>query len=91
MLTVTESAKKLLKEILSAHSEEPETCVRLVLNQPGQLGLVLSKENSDDQTVQYEGTKLLVVEPELATVLEEVTLDVGDTGEESKLVMRKNS
>lgn len=91
MFTVTESAKKLLKEILSTHSDEPETCVRLILNQPDQLGLILGKENSGDQTVQYEGTKVLVVEPQLATVLEEVTLDVGDTGEESKLVMRKNN
>jgi len=89
MVTVTESAKGLLKEILTAHSDDPEMGVRLASDPQGQLGLVLGKEEPGDQVVEHQGVKALLVASELAPALEEVTLDVQDTDDGPKLVVQK--
>ncbi len=89
MVTVTESAKGLLKEILTAHSDDPEMGVRLASDPQGQLGLVLDKEEPGDQVVEHQGVKALLVASELAPALEEVTLDVQDTEDGPKLVVHR--
>jgi Fe-S cluster assembly iron-binding protein IscA len=89
MLTVTEGAKQLLKEILTTHSDDPDMGVRLTLKPPGQLGIILDSEAEDDQVIEHEGSKVLLVAPELESALEEVTLDVEDTDEGRKLTVRK--
>jgi len=89
MVTVTESAKQTLKEILTTHSDDPEVGIRLTFNPPGEFGVVLDKEAEGDQVVEHEGAKALLVAPELASVVEGVTLDVRDTPEGPKLVMSK--
>jgi Fe-S cluster assembly iron-binding protein IscA len=87
MLTVTESAKQLLKETLLAHTDDPESGLRLVLEPPGRLGLVLGRECYGDQVVEHEGTKVLLVSPELETLVDETILDVQDTPDGPKLAM----
>ena len=89
MLTVTEGAKQLLKGILAAHSDDPEVSLRLSFNPPGEFGIVLDREAEGDQVVEYEGAKALLVAPELASVVEGVTLDVQDTADGPKLVVQK--
>lgn len=89
MLTVTESAKQLLKETLQEHSDDPETGVRLSVNEGGQFGIVLDNEAEGDQIVEHEGAKVLLIAPGLATALERNTLDVQDTDEGPKLVITK--
>lgn len=89
MLTVTENAKQLLKETLLAHTDDPESGLRLTLDPPGRLGLVLSTEGYGDQVVEHEGAKVLLVAPELAPVVDGITLDVQDTADGPKLVITK--
>jgi len=89
MLTVTESAKQLLKKTLRSHSDDPETGLRLSMDSGGQLGIKLDSESEDDQVVEHEGAKVLLVAPGLATALEGNTLDVQDTDDGSKLVVTK--
>jgi len=89
MLTVTDSAKQLLKETLSAHTDDPEIGLRLELKPPGQLGIVLDREAEGDQVVEHEGTKVLLVAPELAPAVDGITLDVQDTADGPKLVVSK--
>lgn len=89
MLTVTENAKQLLKETLQAHTDDAETGLRLVLEPPGRLGLVLGRRGVGDQIVEHEGAKVLLVAPELVTLLDEVTIDTQDTPEGKKLVVSK--
>jgi len=85
MLTVTESAKQLLKGILTAHSDDPEVGIRLSLKPPGQLGIVLDREAEGDQMVEHEGAKVLLVASDLALMVQGVTLDVQDTEDGPKL------
>lgn len=89
MLTVTESAKQLLKETLTAHSDDPEVGLRLSVKSPGEFGLVLDREAEGDQVVDHENTKVLLVASELASMVEGVTLDVQDTPEGPKLGISK--
>ena len=89
MLTVTERAKQLLKETLLAHSDDPETGLRLSIEPPGQLGLVLDSEAEGDQVVEHEGSKVLLVASELAPAVEGITLGVQDTDDGPKLGILK--
>ena len=89
MVTVTGSAKELLKETLTTHSNDPDMGVRLALDPEGQLGLSLGKEQPDDQVVEHQESKVLLVASELALALGEVTLDVKDKANGPKLVLQK--
>jgi len=90
MLTVTEEAKKELKEKLLANTDDPELALRLKGGPGGQLGLVLDREAPGDYVVEHEEAKVLLIGEELADVVEGVTLDVQDTPEGSKLVISKD-
>jgi Fe-S cluster assembly iron-binding protein IscA len=91
MLIVTEDAKKLLKETLREHSEDPEDSIRLSLKEERQFGIVLDNESDGDQVIEHEGDKVLLVAPELATVLEGLKLDVQNTEEGPKLFISKGT
>ena len=86
MLTVTETAKQLLKRLLLARTEDPDISLRLE-GEPGQFRIKLDSEVSGDQVLEYEGAKVLLVEPALALLLEEANLDVLDTPDGPKLVV----
>ena len=87
MIHVTERAKNELKKLLMAKVDWPEARLRLVDRGQGQLGLGIDVESPHDRIVDYEGRKLLVVEPALATSLNGVTLDVDDSPEGAELVI----
>ena len=89
MVTVTEAAKQELRKKLLAHTDEPDVGIRLQSDASGQLGLVPGRESQGDQVVEHEGTKVLLIAPELAATLKGITLDVQETAEGSKLVIRK--
>lgn len=91
MITVTESAKQYLQEILSAKVDDPQAVLRLRVGDPGQLGISIDIEAPGDQIVEYEGSKVLVVEEELADKLEGMTLDTEDASGGTRLIIRKQS
>jgi len=55
--------------------------LRLNANDKGELGLSIDIETPNDQVVEYEGSKVLLVEEKMAASLEGLTLDVVDTSE----------
>ena len=87
MLTVTEAAKQLLKETLLANTDDQEAGLRLTMKSPGQLGLVLDRQSPGDSVIEYEGSKVLLLEHEIAELLKEVTLDVQDTPDGPQLAI----
>jgi Fe-S cluster assembly iron-binding protein IscA len=89
MLTVTESAKKLLWEMLMANNTEPDTGVRLTIESNGRWSLVLDKEGYEDDFVEYEGEKVLLVAPEVASMINDVTIDTKDTPNGPKLFVSR--
>lgn len=89
MMTVTESAKLELKRMLLDHVDDPEIGLRLTLEPPRQFGLTLDREGVGDLVTEYEGAKVLLVAPELAAQLDEITIDTKDTPDGPKLVISK--
>jgi Fe-S cluster assembly iron-binding protein IscA len=86
MINVTEKAKKELIKILAKKVDWPEARLRLMDRGQGKLGLGIDIEAPGDHIVEYEGIKILLVEPELANN-HEVTLDVDETPEGTELVI----
>ena len=87
MIGITDRAKQQLKKTLSDNVDMPQAGLRLVARGEGQLGLGIDVENPGDEVVEFEGSKVLMVEKNLAANLTGVTLDVEDTEEGAKLVL----
>jgi len=81
MLTVTPLAAEKLKEAIQAKTTDPEVCIRLIPSpsKPNQLEMALDKERQGDQVVESEGVKILLLSPELASVLEGMVIDCQET------------
>ena len=91
MVSVTEDAFRELKRILSDRVDWPGAGLRLIDRGQGVLGLGIDIQLSGDQVVEYEGTKVLIIESKLAANLGEITLDVDDTPEGAELVIFSKS
>jgi Fe-S cluster assembly iron-binding protein IscA len=89
VITVTDKAKKTLKELLLSNNDDPKTSLRLVAKSFGRFGLALDREEEGDQVVEQEGTKVLLIGHELVNIADGKTLDVQDTPNCPKLSISK--
>lgn len=87
MIGVTEEAKKEMNKVLADKVDHPEACLRLRVDDNGNLGLGIDIERPEDKVVEYQGSALLVVEPELADSLKNVAIDVEDSDDGNQLVI----
>jgi len=87
MITVTKRARQELKRILSAKVDLPQARLRLNASEQGKLGLGMDIDMPGDQVVEYEGSRVLVVEGKLASSLKSITLDIEDTVDGPQLVI----
>jgi Fe-S cluster assembly iron-binding protein IscA len=94
MLTVTERAKETLARLKrQSQIEDDDVGLRLSLAaslEPGQgqFGLRADREALGDQVVEYEGTKVLLVEEELADALSDATIDAEPTERGDDLIIK---
>jgi len=89
MVGVTEAGLVELKRILDEHTDNKQAGLRLTTDQSGTLGLTIDVETAEDQVLEHEGSKLLIIEQNLADSLEGVTIDVDETPEGNRLVLTK--
>ena len=90
MLTVTSSAKDLLKEGLQRQREDEETLIRIARSSshPEQVALFLDKEKEGDQVIaDNENERLLLLDEDMGNILTETTLDYSVTDEGMKLTL----
>lgn len=87
MINVTERAKDELKKLLMRSVDWPGARLRLLDKGSGKLGLGVDIEGSNDQVLEHQGDRILVVEESLASRLDCITLDVDDTPEGVELVI----
>ena len=87
MIYVTEKAKQELKSLLDKKVNWPGARLRLLDKGQGKLGLGIDIERPDDVVLEYEDTKLMVVEPGLAFNLANIKLDVEDTDSGPELIL----
>lgn len=79
MLTVTERAKEQLRDILTSKVENQQAALRLTPAADGNLGLRVDVEMIDDEVIEHDGKKVLLIGKELYSRLDGITLDVEDT------------
>ena len=83
MLTVTTGAKRQLKRILDERRLGAGRCLRLAIPPawpgPGDFGIVIDDEKSDDMSVTLRGAKILLLKQDLAPQLSTSVLDYKDT------------
>lgn len=83
MVTVTDKAKEELRRIVETSSLDTGKYLRLatspVWTGEGDFGVVIDEERSGDQVLDLEGTKLLLVDPDLAEPLSNAVLDFKET------------
>jgi hypothetical protein len=88
MLTVTENAKKELKEILLAAGAGSDEGLRLFPTETDSYVLGLDTEMSADQVVDYQGYKVLLVGVEYYRLLDGKILDCLDTEDGITLIVQ---
>ena len=85
MVTVTDSAKEEFVRILSTKELEPGKYLRLAIppvwTGAGDFGIVIDSEQEDDQAIDYEGRKILLVGHDLLHQLENSVLDFKESPE----------
>jgi len=89
MLTVTAKAKDKLKEALQQQGDS-QMAFRIVPSpsNPGQLQVALDKPKEEDQVVETEdGKKLLLIGPDLVPTLDRIVMDYQETSQGSGFTM----
>ncbi|UCD54246.1 MAG: hypothetical protein JSU76_00680 [Dehalococcoidia bacterium] len=91
MVTVTALAAEKLKEGLQAATTDPEVCIRLALSSsvPNRIEMVLDKAKEEDQIAENEGTKLIILDPEIAQQLEGMVIDYEESPQGVKFTLTK--
>ena len=92
MFNVTDTAKEKLRQTLESEASEADMAVRLLpsKSESGKFGIALDKEKDGDQVIEDQnGKKILLVETELASSLEDVTFDYMTAPEKEGFIMRK--
>ncbi len=78
MVTVTEHAAQLLKEMQDGHEESADKVLRLVNRDDG-FQFAFDERQEEDQIVQSGDTDVLLVGADVAELLGEATIDCQDT------------
>ena len=90
MVIVTEGAKQELGRMLaSANIDDPEVGLRLVVSATREFSLTLDKKYEDDQVVEHEGAKVLLVAQQLSQAVEGITVDCKETSEGTRLTISR--
>ncbi len=87
MIYITERAKQELKRLLDTKVNWPGARLRFMDRGQGRFGLGIDIEKPDDIVMEFEGAKLMVIEPRLATDIKHFMLDVDDTPGGPELVI----
>ncbi len=87
MLSVTQSARQQLRDIVRANIDDPGFTLRLVANPSGDFAFTIDRARDDDQIVEHEGHIVLLVGSELSDAVEGLTIDWQETVEGPCLVM----
>jgi Fe-S cluster assembly iron-binding protein IscA len=88
VISVTEHAKNLLKTLLIDMEAEPDKGLRLLPMPEGEFVLILDTQTSDDQVIEYEGSKVLLIGIEYARFFNNKTVDYKKTEEGEVLLVR---
>ncbi len=82
MIKVTDSAKEALKSRKEKLSGSHDQAFRLESDSPGEVDMLeLDMERPGDYVIEADGEKLLVVSPEISSIVGDATIDCEITSE----------
>jgi hypothetical protein len=87
MLEITTDVTTYLGEWMRKVPAPEGACVRLIL-QKGGLELTVDEVRPGDTTFEHDGAVLLVVDVQVASLLQSKTLEIRDTGQGPQLALR---
>lgn len=90
MLTVTDPASAHLAKLLD-DAEAPDGAAARFVNGEEGLALQLDQPRDDDQTHDHQGRTVLLLDPEIADLLQDKTLDVRETDEGTALELHDDA
>lgn len=85
---VTEAAAEQLHSILLRHQTDEKAALRLVPQPGGRLAIALDRLGVGDESIEAAGETVLVVAPDVATMLDGCVIDVLDTDDGPKLTIK---
>jgi hypothetical protein len=86
MLTMTKAAGDYLTAVLQRADASQDTAIRIVL-EDDELAPALDTERPGDETLDYHGRKVLLLDAEVCEYLADSTLDVQPTDEGPRLLI----
>jgi len=89
MVILTDQAAQVLRATLDETRTEPGQALRLLLRPGGGFGLGVDQEREGDQVVTADGEKILLMTPNMAEAVDDVTIDTKNTEEGPKLVISR--
>ena len=89
MIQITERAKQELKKAIEASTDDPERCMRISFHASGAPTWRMDVAREEDEVVEYENRKVLVVEADLVDSLPPGTIDIEETPDGNKLIFRR--
>lgn len=82
MVNLTERAKQaLVGALVWASADDPEIGLRLIYTEGKKFAVIPDSEKEGDHVVKYGSSKILLIEPIVARMLEGVTIDFQETTE----------
>ena len=87
MVHVTERAREMFKEALDQISEAPSLVLRLGPTGSG-LGVFPDTLKDEDDVVEHDGQVVLLIDPEVSEALAGKTVDVEDSLDGARFVLR---
>ena len=89
MVNVTPDAVDLLGKLLASSNPEEQQSLRIAPSGSGELSLMLDQPSEDDEVVLQEGRAVLLLDPQVAQVLDGSTLDAVVTAEGPRLSLNR--
>jgi len=87
MLTVSDDARAHLASLLENVEGAPDDAAIRLVAQPQGLGLAVDTPDDADETVEHDGRTILVMDAEVASMLDERTLDIQQTEQGTALAI----
>lgn len=91
MVTISDSAKKKLKEIRETKRLESNRFLRLsippIWTGDGEFGIVIDSRNDEDQCINYEGATILLMDPQVTEKLPSASLDFKNSPEGTRFTL----
>jgi hypothetical protein len=89
MVNVTERARQRLRSLLATTGGDPSVGLRLEQTRTGELAIFPDRGRADDQIVEHQGAAVLLVGQDIASMVDDATIDCDDSDPATRIVIMR--